>query len=362
MIAIFTVIYYKEYIISIADSYKLSKNFRYIMKIYNSMSELEVKIVPWVLPNEHIPISITWREKQKDDQIQIIINNRFTINEILSGKIIKEITKDDNKILYITPSFIQNKEALGYLGIILSYTQIPTEQMMSFKFKTILIQKSKPQKSNSSYIMIFRPSLELKELKVIQNKLGIELIHRGFGDIEIKVEGRVEGKIVTHNRNILRRALMQYQNDKNIKSGIKNKNISKKNLQKTKEMIENTLIEMFPEENISENDISDIEKLFLIIQPYLINIMDELSNTQLSPAARVSDDAEVKYTDLIKVDHFSIIIYYRDLLLNKYEPIEIPISSNILKQINSADEILIKVTKIKNEIMLNVANIGGNKK
>ena len=167
------------------------------------MASLLVDIVPWVLPYEDIPISITWDNKDINDLVEVRMRKEIQIVEILNGKIDSEVIKDDYVIRVIIPSYIQNEAARGYVGIVVSYPQIPNEQLSRFDFMTRLIGRSELQ--NKSEILVFRPFLELREIKIIRNRLGLDLVHKGFGDIEIKVEGMIKGEVVTHSKTILRR-------------------------------------------------------------------------------------------------------------------------------------------------------------
>ncbi len=332
------------------------------------MKNIELEIAPWVLPFEEIPVSFVWDNKNKDDFLELKFDKDLDLIEILNGVIVEKTIYENLIKLILKPNFIKNEFAKGYVGIILKYSKIPIDEQLNFKILAQLKLGTRLSCSNKCNIRILRPKIFFDKISVIENKLGIELIHQGFGDIEFTIEGRVKGRVVTHSKNIVKMALENYINDsKNSKnSGVEfqKKNISNEKITfKSKQLILNVLKEIFSEEEINElneDEINNLENLYVSLQPYLLSVIQELSNNvQLTPEARVSEEASVSYADLVKIEDFIIIIKYRDLLSNEYEPLKIPISLDILNKIESTNEIYIKIEKVKSDILRNVAEIEG---
>lgn len=315
------------------------------LKIDNNIN-FESFIGPWVLPNEEIPVHLTWDENFAYDKILIEFPKDLTfielINAVYSSLDDSNIVIEKNDIKHLGHETHPN-----FLGIIFIYNEINFAGLkrfcdINFNF---LNKGSEIVKKINLTTKIFRPKLknisEIQPIKLTDNEndyvVDINLIYEGFGIVSIKLEPEINKSKIPFDQPIFERVIenleeryISYLEPQETKSNI---NESEIEIDDEKFNIFISLLRRFNEdEYIREKDIGNLMKdnkiEGVLISEFFNELIKELrlryryENIILNnPNVNIPQE---KFHDII---HSSkILIHYKDLKENIYEPVEIDLN------------------------------------
>jgi len=314
-------------------------------------------IVPWALPKENIPINIEWSKDMVFDEIRIEIPDDFRFVEFLNVKE-KEYNITGNIATISSVIECTLPDAPMYYGFIVSSTEIPDKLKVAKKILVEFLRGDKAIKSLKLYARIFRPMLEVTkivekiELHDDQEKLEIpiNLKYIGFGDIRLKIEAGIGGRIVRESivYELLRRLwLSDVLADESVSEGNEGK--------RGKIHVEPTLLQEFSEqlgkkiENgdiagmlgmIDEGDVEDfkrwlsdvktkdkfMEVVYSRIEDLLLDLLTDLLERHPTDSVKLANArTKVKAKIELPIENIKIRLIYTDPIENEYPPIEIPI-------------------------------------
>jgi len=173
------------------------------------MSKVDISgyIVPWALPNEKMPMHVTWSPDVFFDKIHVKVPPSFKILDVLN--VDEARLKEHEAIITRVKSLIEGVPC--YFGMIISAPKIFEELKMAKKITVEFLRNEKPFYCLELYGRIFRPRLEVvkppEEVELTdyleKNKLPLNLRYIGFGDIELKIEATIGGKIVSVGESVV---------------------------------------------------------------------------------------------------------------------------------------------------------------
>ena len=352
-------------------------------------SGIEGSIVRWALPRENIPFHIKINNEIPFDKIIVHLPKDFKLVEAIN---VGEYKIDNGDI-----TILSVKKAKGlpeiFWGLVVTYIKIPDTLKFS---KTITIDIIKNNKKSHSFDMecrIFRPmlkvmttpeSVELSEEKK-SNKIPLELQYIGFGDIQIGIEARIGGNIVSKGESLVyevllrlyERGLFKEEEEKEISSVNKKNglyvepNFVREVVEELQRIIDNNEIpsELLDEVAIEElkEYLSDMknrenftEIIFGEVNTLLLSILRDI--LERNPEENIElRDARTRIKTKIDtpIENIQLKISYSDLMMNEYEPIEvlIPVNDKLTTHKNTLIELPIKIEKIDNKPLLNVKDI-----
>lgn len=172
------------------------------------MSKVDISgyIVPWALPNEKMPMHVTWSPDVFFDEIHVKVPPDITIDDILN---VDEVVLREHEatITRVKPPL---EGVPCYFGMVVSAPKIFQELKAARKIEVKFIRKEETFYCLELYGRIFRPSLEMKcpsEIELTdsleKNRLPLSLKYVGFGDIELKIEATIGGQIVSVGESIV---------------------------------------------------------------------------------------------------------------------------------------------------------------
>ena len=350
---------------------------------------IEGSIVRWALPRENIPFHIKINNELQFDKIIVHLPKDFKLVEAINVGEYK-IDNDDITILSV-------KKAKGspeiFWGLVVTYIKIPDTLKFSRTITIDIIKNNKKLHSFDMECRIFRPmlkvmttpeSIELSDEKN-SNKIPLELQYIGFGDIQIGIEARIGGNIVSKGESLVyevllrlyERGLFKDEEEKKIPS------VNKKNglyieptfvsdiAEELQRIIDNNEIpsELLDEVAIEElkEYLSDMknrenftEIIFGEVNTLLLSILRDI--LERNPEENIElRDARTRIKTKIDtpIENIQLKISYRDLMKNEYEPTEvlIPVNDKLTTHKNTLIELPIKIEKIDNKPLLNVKDI-----
>lgn len=350
------------------------------------MQSIETDVVPWALPREEIPITIKWPKDFEFDKIKITLPNTMELRELLN---IKDFQKRDN-IIEIDKTNVALSSYSSFIGAIVSTIDIPKELKHADIINIEFIKNERSLEKTQVIARIFRPLLEItdypKKIMLTDSNevhiLPMKLKFVGFGDIEVRIDAILEGKIVSEKQTIINEIIRRLsfvdsklEEDPSQVKTDEGKNISvdpnyvrdiASEIEKAIEEGQFSLTEMTAED-ITEikkwfEDIRKRKQFFLILYKRVADMMSNIISDLLStnPSNNVKLDNITKIRAIVKApaENLQIKIHYSDSMGNNYEPIEFfVILEDKREKKGLAIEMNVSIVNIQNEPYTNVAEM-----
>jgi len=176
----------------------------------NKKDMLDIKgtIVPWALPREKIPVHVELPKNLVFDEIHIKVPYDFefvdflNVEEVIIEKELAKITK------VMRPTL---KDVPMYFGFVIASTKIPEEIKIAKRITIEFIRNNEVINALNLIARIFRPKIEItksiEKIELVDDQerfnAPINLKYIGFGDIKLKIEAEIGGRIVSHGESII---------------------------------------------------------------------------------------------------------------------------------------------------------------
>lgn len=349
----------------------------------------EAYIAPWVLPNEDIPLHVTWPKSGQFDRVHVTISEDLKVVDVLN---VDEVKVEDN-IITVKP----RKTVAGtpnYFGIILRASKIYEELKVAKKIIIEFLHENAIVSHHELYARIFRPYLEIvrapKRIELLDEErtrtLPLYLRYVGFGDVQMKIEARIGGRIVSYGESIiyelLRRLMLSglfeepsTREEEDVKGRKKELWISpdyvREMAEKLQESIETGTI---PVEEIDPEAIEEIrrwlsemrtqeklsEVLYSRVEDILLGLLVDLLDRHPTDNVKLSDARTMIRTKIqAPIENVTMRLRYRDLMENEYPSVEVPIKivDRRVKETGVLINIPIVIEKWKYEPFMNVKDM-----
>lgn len=326
------------------------------------MSKVDISgyIVPWALPNEKMPMHVTWSPNVLFDKIHVKIPSDFKILDILN--VDEAELKEHEAIITKVKAPIEGVPC--YFGIVIFAPKIFEELKVAKRITIEFLRNEKTFYCLELYGRIFRPRLETlkfpREVELTdypwKNKLPLNLRYVGFGDIELKIEATIGGRIVSMGESIiyelLRRLwlsdIIEKRMGKIEKTTDKERERRKRELwvepayirkmaQELQEKVEKGII---PTEELDAEAIADLKEwladvktkdkfmeiLYEKTEEMLLSLLIDLFEKNPTNNVKLKNAKTVIRTRIkAPVTELTLKLLYRDKIGNDYPPIEIPV-------------------------------------
>ena len=347
---------------------------------------VKLHIAPWALPNEAMPIHIGW-EPQFDFQIATV--------SIPEGFNFVEFTNlDEVRIEGLKATINKSKVAKGtsssYFGCVILCKEIPKRTSFEGAVLISFVHHDRIVFSRELRAKIFRPQLtfadapetiKLEDSATVRS-LPLHLRYTGFGDVQLRVEATIGGKIVSEGGSIafeiLRRLWLSEISEKEENQTVAKKRETMKVAPEYVKAIADEVQRivdtgqvptgMFDREVFEEirewlQDVRTrhvfMEVLYSRTEDMLLSMLVDLLESHPATNVRLVDP-RAKISALIKapIENLTLRLRYRDLLGNNYDPVEVPIKIiDKRTQAKPALDIPIVIEKWEDEPLLNVAGV-----
>ncbi len=352
------------------------------------LESISYNIAKWALPRENIPFHFKIDENIIFDHIIVHLPYDFELVEVINS--------DDYYILdnnIIIRSVKISKHVPGiFFGMVIRYNRIPVNLKFSSIINIEFIKNEEAILSQDLECRIFRPSLtitkvpDIIELKdeIESNKIGLDLKFIGFGDITIKIEALIGGKIVSQGDSLLYEVLLRlmerfHEFEKNHEKKSDALKINPQFVRAVIERLQKLIYEdQFPPEILSDDDLKRIQDYFFDIKKqenFSEIIFEETNNillSILSDTLERNPENNIQLKDIrtnIKtkinapISNIHLKIKYKDLLENEYplQERQIQVDDRLTSHKNTSIDIPIRINNIDNQHFLNVTdiNMGG---
>ena len=358
----------------------------------NKKAVLDIRgtIVPWALPREKIPVYVELPKDLVFNEIHIRISSDFefvdflNIEEVVVEKEVAKVTK------LIRP---KSEEAPVYFGFVVIYTKIPEKLKIAKEIIVEFLRNGKVIKDLKLIARIFRPKIEV--INVIEKielndehekfKAPINLKYIGFGDIKLRIEAEIRGRIVSYGESIIYELLRRlWLFDVFSMEGGKEKEERKKRIhvepdfiREISEQLEKKIesgdisgvLALIDKEDIEDfkrwlSDVKNREKfmevMYTRIEDLLLDLLADLLERNPTESVKLaSTRTKIKAKIELPVEIITIRLKYIDQLENEYPPIEIPIKieDKRVKKKGAIIEIPVVIEKWEEEPFINVAEM-----
>ncbi len=303
----------------------------------------------WALPREEIPIHV----RINKDVTPLLKDVKIDLPRYF--KLVDTINLTDHKIKdeRITVNAIgkARKSDFDYFGIVIAtmgpFTELKKEIPINIEFeyndgtKENVIQNAR----------VFRPLLAFESIPesiVLSDKdknlpkIPISLKFTGFGEISLRIECQIAGKIVSVGtsmldeilRRILNEGIVPVDEDENTVRVDQGYVENMANQLREKLRTDKDIQQMIREQQISKNDAAFLYELsnekrekfvgvlFKTVENYLIKIVSDILGRNLSNNLQIESQTKIHTQMQLSSTNVTIKFFYRDLLGNEYEPIE----------------------------------------
>ena len=355
-----------------------------------SLDDIKTSIAPWVLPREDIPINVQIPLYMDFNEIHIKIPRDFKFVDFFN---VEEVNFDGNNVAIIK-GIIKAKthNAPVYFGFIVASREIPEKLKTSKKIFIEIHSNNEIIKKIKLNARIFRPILEVTDIikKIELNddqkvyKVPMNLKYIGFGDIKLKREGVIRGRIVSQGESlvdeVLRRIYVVVQKDPDIKTSAEtcenrnNVHFADDSIKRITEQIEKKVLEGNIEDVISDMDTSFLKRYFKSseakkeflqivytkLDDILINFLTEVVDKHPTDNVMLTDSKTDITTKIdSQLEKIIIRVLYKDKLDNIYPAIEIPIEivDKRVKDTEASINLPMLIKKVEEEPFMDVAEM-----
>ena len=351
---------------------------------------MEAYIVPWALPNEDIPLHVAWSEAEEFDTAQIKVPEDLNIVDVLN---VDEL-KVENNVVTLKP----RRSVVGtsnYFGMILSAPKTYNELKVAKKISIEFLHQNEIVGRHELHARIFRPYLEVmkapERIELLDQEkartLPLHIRYVGFGDIQIKIEATIGGRIVSHGESIIYELLRRLwlsglfeekpiaQEKEELKRRKKELWVAPDYVKEIAEALQKTVeTGIIPVEEINQEvvevvkrwltDIRTQEKLTEVlysrVEDILLGLLIDLLDRHPTDNVKLSD-AQTRIRTKIQapIEHLTLRLRYRDLMGNEYLSVNIPIRIVDRRTAESGDviDIPIVIERWEDESFMNVKDM-----
>ena len=349
------------------------------------MSTISGHIVPWALPKEEIPFHVTWPHDFHFDTARITLSNNLELKEMLNIQSY-DISNNIIEVTEIRKSQVSN---ISYFGGVITTSDIGNELKRAEKILIEFLENGKTKDSIELIARIFRPLLEVTEYPSIitltdgVQQMPIKLRFTGFGDINIKMESKISGNIVSERQTMIQEIIRRFWLSGLLDEEDNTNETKKLDLAISPEYVKEMSVEL--EKFVSEGGLDvegltpeDKEKvknwfaderkkseyvsiLYKRVSNLLIDIVAELISTNLSENVRLDSRSKVRAKIKTPWENMQIAISYSDALGNEYAPLELEVRIEDKREESGLSfEINTTIEHVQNDPYLNVAQMEMN--
>ena len=313
------------------------------------MSEFDICCPTWALPREEIPVHV----KINKEITSSLKNAKVDLFDYFELKDTINLTnfKIDGGQVIVNNIGKAEKSKYDYFGIIIA-TKKPFDDLKKEIPINVEFEFNNGRKEKFvHYARIFRPLLEFDkepENIVLHDNDGsitipLSLKFTGFGEINLRVECKIGGEIVSVGTSVLDEVFHRIINegiisgneneesgvtvDKNYVEGmvlqLKEKFRTDEDIQK---MIREQQMDADTAESLYELAREEKEKFmnvfFKSVEGYLIKIISDLLKRNLSNNLQIDSQTKIHTPIQLPSTNVAIKVFYKDVIGNEYEPLE----------------------------------------
>ena len=314
------------------------------------ISKFQITCPTWALPKEEIPIHV-----KIDKSITKILKNA-TIHlpdcfKLVDTINLSEYDVQDNKII-ITNIGKTSKSEYDYFGITIASKELFDELKKQLPIKIIFTYHDGTSEEHTTHARIFRPLLEIETVPdnivltdglIEQPKFPFSLKFTGFGEIHLRSECRIGGRIVSVGSSVLDEVLQRMLKEgflpddnldskgvkindeyiKNLSNQLKNDFLKDEDIQK---MLKSGQIDEESANMLYELNKEKQEKLMSImyktVEGYLIKIISDILKRNVSDNLQLESETKINASIKIPTTDVTVQFFYKDLIGNVYPPLE----------------------------------------
>lgn len=356
----------------------------------NKNNDIAGHIVPWALPKENIPVYVELPKSFTFDEIHIKIPPDLEFIDFLNVESVR-INGQIVKINKLITS--KSEEAPIYFGFIIRYKEIPKKLKIARKIIIEFYYKNRILKKLELEARIFRPKIEVTDAiekieltdEIEKVKAPINLKYIGFGDVKLKIEAEIRGKIVSHGESIIYELLRRLwlsdvlgiEREKEKEDKKRRIHVEPDFIREISEQIEKKIesgdisgiLDFIDEKDIEDfkrwlSDVKTKKKfmgvIYSRIEDLLLDLLADLLERHPTESVKLaSSQTKIKTKIELPIEIITIRLKYTDKLGNEYPPVEIPIriEDKRVKKKGTIIEIPIVIEKWEEEPFMNVAEM-----
>ena len=314
------------------------------------MHKFDIDCPPWALPREEIPLHVKINKEVTPQLKNVIIDLPDCFRLVDTINIVDYET--EHKKIIVNKIGKAERSDFDYFGVVVAsekpFTELKKEIPINIEFE----YNDGTKDCFVKYARIFRPLLTLEAIPkniILSDKDGelpkipLSLKFTGFGEISLRVECQIEGKIASIGtsmldevlRRILNEGLILTDNNEGVEVKMEQNYVENminqlkeklKNDEGIQRMIREQQIDKETAEALYELSREDKEKIvkvfFKTIEGYITKIVSDILRRNPSDNLQIESQTSIYTRIKLPTTNVTIKLIYRDLLNNEYEPIE----------------------------------------
>lgn len=314
------------------------------------MKKFDIHCPSWALPREEIPVHI---KINKDitptlKNVKIDLYDYFELKDTIN---LMDFEMNNGRII-VTDIGKAKKSNFDYFGIIIATKTLFSDDLKKEIPINVEFEFNDGRKEKSvEYARIFRPLLEFaqipKNIMLSDNdgsiKIPISLKFIGFGDVNLRIECKIGGKIVSVGTSMLDEILRRIINEgviavhENEDTNVTvDKNYVEKMVLQLKEKFktDEDVQKMIREQQIKEEKVELLYELaggekekfmhifFKTVEGYLIKIISDVLKRNISDNLQIESQTKIHTSIQLPSTDVAIRLFYKDVVGNQYDPID----------------------------------------
>ena len=343
------------------------------------VQKFDIQCPRWALPREDVPIHVKM-DKSVTPSIRRVV---ISWPDCLEIKDIINVSKHDMQNGKMTINSIEKAEAssFDYFGLVVATTDPFDELRRQVPLNIVFWYVNGTSEEHIVPVRIFRPRLEFEqvpdEIILAKNKdpkLPINLKFSGFGDVVVRAECTIKGKLVSVGDSLLdltvRRFYDEFANNTSTDGDVlaaDKENVYRvtRDLRKLIKTTDNKVLNKEIIEVANSLDAKERERFMNIfydtIEGYLLKTLSDFIKQNVGSRTRLESETKI-YTEItLPITEVALRVIYQDLAGNEYSTCtrQIKIKSNIRSSFDVEIPVIIKRVNEK-EAYTNVSNMNWN--
>lgn len=331
---------------------------------------VSTSIAPWALPKEPIPLYVFVNKTMPVLKCDIRIPEYYDVVDTIN---ILDVSHTGNIVTVNRIGHTMHTEK-DYFGIVIASNKVFDSLAVKDPIKITLFDENGKIENTSVYAKIFRPLLTINQIpseislnNQYETILPIHLKYEGFGDLSLRIEGTVDGNIVTAGGRsvidtivygLMKEGIVDDELKEKTQSGIivnKEKLLSLLDEFKDNLRSEEFVMSLENDKEISREAIDWIKRfdqveqekfmdvLYNTVETYLIKKITDTISKNVSNKTYLDSGTEISTLIKTQIVNLHLKIFYKDRNGNIYTPLETDVKIMDKRKNNSPVNVTIPI-------------------
>jgi len=326
---------------------------------------IDAYIAPWALPNEEIPLHLTWK-REVFSEIRLILPKSFR----LKGLENVESFETDGTVVRILSTKRAKASEVMHFGAVITYPDLPKNLAVGGKIAVEFWNDGRLAHTIELVARVFRPTMQILEVPkalvigegTTPQDIPLRLRYVGFGDIRLRIAVRVGGRLVSQGESLVYELLKRLRSaglnldepDTEKPTNVGTKSAFRVEPEYVREVVAELQKKvdegLTPSEELDAEALEDLKDwlaeartkeqyaqvLYGRVREFIVDILvDLLARRPISSVTLSDARTKVRTSIRAPITRIDLELHYADKLENEYEPVLVSFSVEDRRRENS---------------------------